>query len=103
MMLLRDILYKTAIEAVKGPTDITIGKIEFDSRKVEAGDVFVAIKGTLSDGHEFIDTAISTGAKAIVCESLPENILEGVTYVEVLNAHSASCLYGSQLLWKSFA
>lgn len=89
MMLLRDILYKTAIEAVKGPTDISVNKIEFDSRLVSGNDVFVAIKGTQTDGHDYIEKAISLGAKAIVCERLPENIAEEVTYVEVLNAASA--------------
>lgn len=88
-MLLRDILYKTAIEAVKGPTDISVNKIEFDSRLVSGNDVFVAIKGTQTDGHDYIEKAISLGAKAIVCERLPENIAEEVTYVEVLNAASA--------------
>lgn len=88
-MLLRDILYKTAIEAVKGPTDIMVNKIEFDSRLVSGNDVFVAIKGTQTDGHDYIEKAISLGATAIVCEKLPENITEEVTYVEVLNAASA--------------
>ena len=48
-------------------------KIEFDSRKVGAGDMFVAIVGTTSDGHDFIETAIGGGAKMIVCEKMPEN------------------------------
>jgi UDP-N-acetylmuramoyl-L-alanyl-D-glutamate--2,6-diaminopimelate ligase len=55
---LKDILYKVAIESVHGSTDLTIEKIDFDSRKVSNNDVFVAIKGTLSDGHQFIDKAI---------------------------------------------
>lgn len=88
-MLLRDILYKAAIEVVKGPTDITVAKVEFDSRLVTKGDVFVAIKGTLSDGHDYIEKAISLGAVAIVCETLPETIADGVSYVEVKSASSA--------------
>ena len=88
-MLLRDILYKAAIEVVKGPTDITVAKIEFDSRLVSTGDVFVAIKGTLSDGHDYIEKAISLGAIAIVCETLPETIVDGVSYVEVKSASAA--------------
>ena len=71
MSLLKDILYKVTIESVNGSTDLTIEKIEFDSRKVSNNDVFVAIKGTLSDGHQFIDKAISLGASVIVCEVLP--------------------------------
>jgi len=88
-MLLRDILYKAAIEVVKGPTDIAIAKIDFDSRYVGTGDVFVAIKGTLSDGHDYIEKAISLGAIAIVCETIPEAITEGITYIGVAKASSA--------------
>jgi UDP-N-acetylmuramoyl-L-alanyl-D-glutamate--2,6-diaminopimelate ligase len=88
-MVLKDILYKTSIEAVKGPTDININKIEFDSRLVGAGDAFVAIKGTQSDGHAFIDKAIALGAIAVVCEVLPDTIAESVTYIEVKSASAA--------------
>jgi UDP-N-acetylmuramoyl-L-alanyl-D-glutamate--2,6-diaminopimelate ligase len=88
-MVLRDILYKTSIEAVKGPTDIEVNKIEFDSRLVTQGDVFVAIRGTQSDGHDYIEKAISLGAIAIVCETLPETAAEGVTYVQAKKASSA--------------
>ena len=52
MKILKDILYKVAIEAVAGSTDVAVNKIEFDSRRVEFNDVFVAIKGVLSDGHD---------------------------------------------------
>jgi UDP-N-acetylmuramoyl-L-alanyl-D-glutamate--2,6-diaminopimelate ligase len=89
MILLKDILYKVAIEKVKGSTDIAINKIEFDSRKVVANDIFVAIRGTISDGHEFIEKAINLGATAIICEELPTNLIAGITYVQVLNTNSA--------------
>lgn len=88
-MVLRDILYRTAIESVKGPTDIAVNKIEFDSRNITAGDAFVAIRGTQADGHNFIEKAITLGAVAVVCETLPEEMKEGVTYVEVKNASAA--------------
>jgi UDP-N-acetylmuramoyl-L-alanyl-D-glutamate--2,6-diaminopimelate ligase len=88
-MVLRDILYRTSIEAVKGPTDITVNKIEFDSRLVEKGDVFVAIRGTQTDGHDYIENAVAKGASAVVCETLPEIVAEAVTYVEVKRASSA--------------
>lgn len=88
-MVLRDILYKTAIQSVKGPTDIAVNKIEFDSRNITAGDAFVAIRGTQADGHNFIEKAISLGAVAVVCETLPEEVKDGVTYVEVKNASAA--------------
>jgi UDP-N-acetylmuramoyl-L-alanyl-D-glutamate--2,6-diaminopimelate ligase len=86
---LKDILYKVAIESVHGSTDLTIEKIEFDSRKVSYNDVFVAIKGTLSDGHQFIDKAISLGASVIVCEVLPTTLSENCTYVKVQNSNQA--------------
>jgi UDP-N-acetylmuramoyl-L-alanyl-D-glutamate--2,6-diaminopimelate ligase len=87
--ILKDILYKVAIEAVKGSTEITIGKIDFDSRKIVQNDVFVAIRGTISDGHEFIAKAIELGATAIVCDTLPETITEGITYIQVKDTNTA--------------
>lgn len=95
MKNLKDILYKTSIEAIKGLTDIQIAKIEFDSRKVSSGDVFVAIKGTLSDGHLYIDKSIDQGAVAVVCEVLPEKVIDGVTYVQVNNSQKALAFMAS--------
>lgn len=89
MMLLKDIVYKVAIEAVKGATDISINKIEFDSRAISSNDIFIAIKGTQSDGHLFIEKAIAMGAIAIVCESFPEEFKNGITYILVKEATSA--------------
>ena len=89
MNILKDILYKVHIEAVQGATDIAVNKIEFDSRKVELNDVFVAIRGTLSDGHDFIEKAVNQGAIAIVCEEFPSKIINGVTYVKVENSNEA--------------
>lgn len=89
MSILKDILYKVTIEAVHGSTDLAIEKIEFDSRKVSNNDVFVAIKGSLSDGHQFIDKAISLGASVVVCEDLPAILLENITYVKVQNSNQA--------------
>lgn len=89
MNKLKDILYKVTIEAVHGSTDLSVEKIEFDSRKVSNNDVFVAIKGSLSDGHQFIDKAISLGASVVVCEDLPATLLENITYVKVQNSNQA--------------
>ncbi|KRD08188.1 UDP-N-acetylmuramoylalanyl-D-glutamate--2,6-diaminopimelate ligase [Flavobacterium sp. Root901] len=89
MKILKDILYKAAIESVKGSTDIGIQKIEFDSRKVESNDVFVAIRGSLSDGHDYIDKAIALGAKAIICDTVPENTQKDVTYIQVRDTNTA--------------
>lgn len=89
MKRLKDILYRVSIEAVHGATDVTISKIEFDSRKVESNTAFVAIKGTLSDGHDYIEKAIALGATVIVCEQFPETIIQGITYVQVNDTNEA--------------
>jgi UDP-N-acetylmuramoyl-L-alanyl-D-glutamate--2,6-diaminopimelate ligase len=89
MMILRDILYKVTINAVVGSTSIAINKIEFDSRQIKVNDVFVAISGTLTDGHKYIEKVIADGATAIVCEALPEILDDGITYIEVANSNQA--------------
>ncbi|THD31775.1 MAG: UDP-N-acetylmuramoyl-L-alanyl-D-glutamate--2,6-diaminopimelate ligase [Flavobacterium johnsoniae] len=94
-MILKDILYKVAIEAVKGSTEIAINAINFDSRKIENNDVFIAIRGTVADGHEYIETAISKGAIAIICDTFPENIVSGVTYVQVKDTNRALAFIAS--------
>ncbi|GIZ08947.1 UDP-N-acetylmuramoyl-L-alanyl-D-glutamate--2,6-diaminopimelate ligase [Flavobacterium sp. UMI-01] len=87
--LLKDILYKVAIESVKGTTDVLVNKLEFDSRKLEPNDVFIAIRGTQADGHDFIPKAIELGAKVIVCDTLPEQLQAGITYIEVEDTNKA--------------
>ncbi|CAC9975905.1 UDP-N-acetylmuramoyl-L-alanyl-D-glutamate--2,6-diaminopimelate ligase [Flavobacterium panici] len=89
MKILKDILYKVAIESVAGSTEVGIQKIEFDSRKVESNDVFVAIRGSLSDGHDYIEKAVQLGAKAIICDTLPQNIEKEVTYIQVKDTNTA--------------
>ncbi|WP_367771944.1 UDP-N-acetylmuramoyl-L-alanyl-D-glutamate--2,6-diaminopimelate ligase [Flavobacterium sp. WC2421] len=89
MIILKDILYKVAIESINGSTDIAINKIDFDSRKIEQNDIFIAIRGAISDGHDFIQKAINLGAKAIVCDAFPKVLVKGVTYVQVLDTNKA--------------
>ncbi len=89
MIILKEIIYKVAIEAVKGSTDTAINKIEFDSRKIVENDAFVAIRGTISNGHDFIATAIQNGAIAIVCDILPEILTPGITYIQVKDTNKA--------------
>lgn len=89
MILLKDILYKVTIESVIGSTSVAINNLEFDSRKVSLNDVFVAIKGTVVDGHKFITKAANQGALAVICETLPDEIINGITYVQVANSQSA--------------
>lgn len=95
MKLLKDILYGVGLSAVNGSTDILVNAICFDSRKVGMDDVFVAIKGTLTDGHLYIEKAVNAGAKAIVCETLPEQLVNGITYVEVKDGNTALAVMAS--------
>jgi len=87
--ILKDILYKVAIESVTGSTEIAVNKIDFDSRKIEDNDVFIAIRGSLSDGHDYIEKAIQLGAVAIICDTLPENPAKGITYIKVKDTNTA--------------
>lgn len=89
MKVLKDILYKVSLTSTTGDMEVGVKDIVFDSRQVTEGSAFVAIKGTQVDGHEFIEKAIAQGAQSIVCEQLPEKLLDGVTYVEVVNSARA--------------
>jgi len=97
---LEDILKNIEITKVIGSTDIEVGSIVFDSRKVESDSVFVAVKGTQVDGHAFISKAIDAGAKIIVCEIPPEKLIENITYLIVKSSSKslgnlASNFYGN--------
>lgn len=89
-MLLQDILYKAAIRSVSGHTGVEITGVEIDSRAIQPGAVFVAVKGAAADGHMFIDKAIENGAAAIVAETLPASLQPGVVYVQVENSAAAA-------------
>ncbi|MDO6595330.1 UDP-N-acetylmuramoyl-L-alanyl-D-glutamate--2,6-diaminopimelate ligase [Oceanihabitans sp. 2_MG-2023] len=100
MIDFKDILYKVNINAVVGSTNVYIRNIDFDSRKIAINDVFVAIKGAVVDGHDYIDIAIKQGAMVVVCEKMPHNFNAKVTYVQVENATKALAImannyYGS--------
>lgn len=95
MKALKDILYKVALEAVVGSTSVSINEIHFDSRKVSLNDVFVAIRGTRSDGHDYIQKAIEQGALAVICEQMPQDKINGVTYVQVKNSQEALAFMAS--------
>ena len=92
MKLLSDILYKTRLDEIIGSTNLAISSVVFDSRKVKKDSLFIAIRGTASDGHHYIEVAIENGAVAVVCEDLPEILKDNVTYVKVLDS-SASLGY----------
>jgi len=89
MQTLQDILYKVHLQQVQGATNIQVSAIVIDSRKVVAGSVFVAIKGLQSDGHAYIEKAVSLGAVAIVCEVIPKALVDGITYIQVKNSNEA--------------
>lgn len=100
MKVLKDILYKVPMNAVVGDTGVSVSAIHFDSRKVAKNDLFVAVPGTVVDGHDYIEKAIDRGAKVVLCENMPGILIEGVTYVEVDNSNKALAIlaanyYGS--------
>ncbi|MFT6137269.1 MAG: UDP-N-acetylmuramoyl-L-alanyl-D-glutamate--2,6-diaminopimelate ligase, partial [Salibacteraceae bacterium] len=74
---------------VVGSTNIAIQNICFDSREVGQFSVFVAIRGTQSDGHDYIQKTVEAGVLAVVCEKIPEETIENVTYVETKDSNSA--------------
>src|SRR5690606_35826395 len=88
-MKLNELLENIKIKKIIGNPDKEIQSIQFDSRKVESGSLFVAQKGTLSDGHSFIEKSIEAGAVAILCENLPRNLNTEITYIQVENASIA--------------
>ncbi len=95
MKLLKDILYGISLRVVKGSTDVMVNAINFDSRQLDADGVFVAIRGTITDGHNYIEKAIHLGVKVVVCEELPKQLIDEITYVEVDNANSALAIMAS--------
>lgn len=89
MAELKDILYKVHITSTSGDMNVEVKGICFDSRKVEPGYLFIAVRGTQSDGHQFIEKAISSGAVAVLGEKLPEAISDKSTYVTVKDTAKA--------------
>jgi len=89
MALLKDILYKVKLTSVSGSTDIEIVSVQFDSRKVEKGCLFVATKGVQVDGHAYITAAIEKGAVAVLCEVLPIELNAAITYIQTNDSNSA--------------
>jgi len=89
MIVLRDILYRVKLEKVVGNTGVPITNMHFDSRSIGLNDVFVAIRGFVSDGHDFIKNACDKGAIAIICEELPKDFVNGITYVQVADSQQA--------------
>ena len=82
-MKLKELLKDIPVVAVVGSEDIEITGVNIDSRRIKKGHLFVAMKGTQVDGHKFVPKAVELGAKAVLCEDMPEQKAEGVTYVQV--------------------
>ncbi len=89
MKNLNDILTTLKVDRVVGETDVQIADVQFDSRKISDESLFVAVRGTVSDGHSFIASAIEKGAKVIVCEEMPTDVADGITYIKVQNTSRA--------------
>ncbi|HEY1006452.1 MAG TPA: UDP-N-acetylmuramoyl-L-alanyl-D-glutamate--2,6-diaminopimelate ligase [Sphingobacteriaceae bacterium] len=99
-MKLKEILYSVSLVEVSGTTDLDISAIASDSRKTVPGGAFVAVRGTVADGHQFIARAIELGASAVICEEIPVGRVPGVTYVKVSDSaralgRAASNFYGN--------
>ncbi|MDM1345467.1 UDP-N-acetylmuramoyl-L-alanyl-D-glutamate--2,6-diaminopimelate ligase [Myroides marinus] len=83
------------ISVVGGDLDLAIDKIAFDSREVSENTLFVAIPGTVVNGHDYISQAIKDGATAVICEQMPEELVKGVTYVLVEDSNKALAIAAS--------
>ncbi|GAO44960.1 UDP-N-acetylmuramoyl-L-alanyl-D-glutamate--2,6-diaminopimelate ligase [Flavihumibacter petaseus] len=92
MVTLQDILYQVKIRSVNGNLQTAVNGLQLDSRKVNSGDCFIAVKGVHQDGQQFIEKAIAAGATSIVSETFPEQSRDGITYVQVENASEAAGL-----------
>ena len=100
MAILKDILYKVSISATSGNMEKEVSGITMDSRQVKEHYAFVAVRGTIVDGHDYIAQAVKKGAIAVICEKLPEHLEKEVTYIEVKDSAaalgiSASNFYGN--------
>ncbi len=84
--LLADIIYRCPVREISGAVERDIIGLAFDSRKLKPGYAFVAVRGTQTDGHLYIDQAVESGAEAVVCESMPENRQPHITYIKVENS-----------------
>ncbi|MDY0076732.1 MAG: UDP-N-acetylmuramoyl-L-alanyl-D-glutamate--2,6-diaminopimelate ligase [Bacteroidales bacterium] len=92
---LSDIIYKCPVRDVAGDTSTTVDALYFDSREVAPGSLFFAVKGQLFDGHLFINQAIENGAVAVICEKIPDQLQQNITYIRVENSAYSLALAAS--------
>jgi UDP-N-acetylmuramoyl-L-alanyl-D-glutamate--2,6-diaminopimelate ligase len=95
LKILKDILYKVSVNTIYGDTNLEISQIDFDSRAVIEGSLFVAQKGVSVDGHLFIDKAIGLGATSVICEILPEKKQENITFIQVDDSNTSLAIIAS--------
>jgi UDP-N-acetylmuramoyl-L-alanyl-D-glutamate--2,6-diaminopimelate ligase len=88
-------LYKVSVNTIYGDTNLEISQIDFDSRAVIEGSLFVAQKGVSVDGHLFIDKAIGLGATSVICEILPEKKQENITFIQVDDSNTSLAIIAS--------
>ena len=87
-MRLKELLKNVEVLSILGDAEVDIKGVNIDSRRIEAGHLFVAVPGTVTDGHKFIPKAIGQGAVAVLCENLPDDREPGVTYVTVASTEA---------------
>jgi UDP-N-acetylmuramoyl-L-alanyl-D-glutamate--2,6-diaminopimelate ligase len=100
MMKVKEILNGIDVASLQGDENTPVSNIEFDSRKVTAGALFVAVKGYNTDGHDFISNAVSSGAAAVLCETLPDKLDDRICWIRTTDSanalgYAASNFYGN--------
>jgi len=88
-MILNNILKDVRPLHIIGNVEIEVTGVNIDSRRVKEGNLFIAMKGTQMDGHQFIGKAIELGARSVLCEEIPQNPVDGVTYIQVTSTEDA--------------
>lgn len=96
MIRVRDLIRSINVVSITGAENPVIDNIEFDSRRINPGTLFVAVKGTKSDGHDFIDDAVTAGATAVICEALPENAGNDICWIKTDDSARALGIVASE-------
>ena len=89
MKQIQELIKATQVLRVEGNSDTRVSRLAYDSRRIAPGDCFFAVSGTQSDGHAYIDAAVTAGAAAVVCQRLPEHLAPSVCYVVVADTNAA--------------
>lgn len=95
MKKLKDIISKVNTKSIVGSTDCTIDSVVFDSRHISTNTLFVAITGTVVDGHDYIEKALASGAVAVICEQVPVSLVQDICYIVVEDSNEALAVIAS--------